>query len=110
VSQAFRVPFEQAPVQRLVDGDGRPYWIEIRRGNDLVKDWPMFNGFAEIAWLLSRLVRRAAWALDLTPRTWRVLEFDTRDGYKVFPPVRDQVVRTRQEAVDLAEAWRSERT
>jgi hypothetical protein len=110
VSQSFRVPFGQAPVQRLVDREGRPFRIEIRRGNDLLTEMPVTNAFILVPWLLSWSVRRAAWTLHLTQRTWRVLEFDTRDGHKVLPPARNQVVRTRQEGVNLAEAWRSDRS
>jgi hypothetical protein len=105
----FKVPFDQAPAQRLVDAEGRPYWIEIRRGNDLVTDMSITNGFTQAAWILRWSARRAAWALHLSARTWRVLEFSSKDGFKQFPAVRDQVTSSRYEAVALAESWRTVR-
>lgn len=109
MNEGFRVPFEQASAQRLTDRSGRPYWIEIRRGNDPVTDWSLFDGMTQALQMIRWSVGRAAWAIGAARRSWRVVEFgsDSR-GYQVFPPTRQRVVATREDAVALAEAWRDE--
>jgi hypothetical protein len=108
-SVSYLVSFSQAPSQRLVDRDGTPYWIEIRRGNDLVGDVPQYNGFKQALWLAGKALRRVAWQIAPSRRSWRVVLFDSQAGYRAPEPSRDQVTETWDEAVRLAESWRGER-
>ena len=100
-----RISFADAPSQRLTRQDGQPYWIVVHRGNDLRSDMPITRG---VGWMVSKALRYAAWHLRLTPRSWVVAEYGSRDGYQAFPPQREERVGTRTEANVLAENWRDE--
>ena len=106
---SYAVSFTQAPSQRLTDRESNPYWIEIRRGNDLVSEVPQYEGFTQAVWIVRKAGRRLVWLLRPSQRSWRVVQFESEGGYRVPVPSRNQLVPTWDEAVQVAESWRGER-
>jgi hypothetical protein len=70
----------------------------------------MWNGFAEIIWVISRVLRWCAWHLRLVRHTWLVVQLPARGGYRTDRPERQRLLDSFDEAVRLAEQWRAEVT